>query len=110
VSPPATFVPIVVRVRDEVLQAEAVEEPVDQRPLPAAARPAEVAPVSSDARAVAIAAAGGIVVGAATVVVAKAVSKVASPSKRSKRTIVGRKRDDVVASRSFLVDVHLLGR
>ena len=57
-----------------------------------------------------MAAAGGIVAGAATVVVAKAFSK-ASPSKRSKRTIIGRaKRDDVVASRSFLVDVHLLGR
>lgn len=98
-------------VREQVLQAEAVEEPGDERPLPATARAAEVAPVSSDARTVAMAAAGGIVAGAATVVVAKAVSKVASPSKRSKRTIVGRaKRDDVVASRSFLVDVHLLGR
>ena len=97
-------------MRDEVLQAEAIEEAGDERPLPAAARPVEVVPVSSDARAVAMAAAGGIVAGAATVVVAKAVSKVASPSKRSKRTIVGRKRNDVVASRSFLVDVHLLGR
>ena len=63
-----------------------------------------------DARTVAMAAAGGIVAGAATVAVVKAVSKAASPSKRSKRTIAGRKRDDVIASRSFLVDVHLLGR
>ena len=95
------------------MQAEAVEEGVvgDERPLPVTARPTEVATVSSDAKAVAMAAAGGIVAGAATVVVAKAFSKVASPSKRSKRTIIGRaKRDDVVASRSFLVDVHLLGR
>lgn len=95
------------------MQAEAVEEGAvgDERPLPVAARQTEVATVSSDARAVAMAAAGGIVAGAATVVVAKAFSKVASPSKRSKRTIIGRaKRDDVVASRSFLVDVHLLGR
>lgn len=94
-------------------QADAVEESDgldDERPLPATARPAEVVPTSTEARAVAIAAAGGIVAGAATVVVAKAVSKAVSPSKRSKRTIVGRKRDDVVASRSFLVDVHLLGR
>ena len=99
-------------VREQVLQAEAVEEaePGDERPLPATARPAEVVPFTTDARAVAMAAAGGIVAGAATVVVAKAVSRVASPSKRSKRTIAGRKRDDVIASRSFLVDVHLLGR
>ena len=105
--------PIVVVVREQVLQAEAVEETEeleDERPLPATARPAEVVPFSSEARTVAMAAAGGIVAGAATVVVAKAVSKVASPSKRSKRTIAGRKRDDVIASRSFLVDVHLLGR
>ncbi len=103
-----------VEVREQVLQAEAVEETEvleDERPLPATAQPAEVAPVSVEARTVAIAAAGGIVAGAATVVVAKAVSRVASPSKRSRRTITGRgKRDDVVASRSFLVDVHLLGR
>lgn len=97
-------------MRDEVLQAEAVEEGADERPLPATPVPAEVAPVSIEARTVAIAAAGGIVAGAATVAVAKAVSKAASPSRRSKRTVVGRKRDDVIASRSFLVDVHLLGR
>jgi IMP dehydrogenase/GMP reductase len=104
----------VVGVREQVWQAEAVEETEeleDERPLPAAARPAEVVPFSIEARTVAMAAAGGIVAGAATVVVAKAVSKAASPSRRAKRTISGRsKRDDVIASRSFLVDVHLLGR
>ncbi|MEJ7876734.1 MAG: hypothetical protein WKF62_08740, partial [Solirubrobacterales bacterium] len=64
-------------MRDEVLQAEAVEEGVvgDERPLPATARTTEVATVTSDAKAVALAAAGGIVAGAATVVVAKAFSK-----------------------------------
>ena len=103
-----------VEVREEVWQADAVEEAgelTDERPLPAAAQPAEVAPMSIEARTVAMAAAGGIVAGAATVVVAKVVSKAASPTKRSRRGITGRsKRDDVVASRSFLVDVHLLGR
>jgi|SRR5688572_25764975 hypothetical protein len=112
---PATRPPIVVEVREQVWQAEAVEETeelADERPLPAASRPAEVAPFSMEARTVAIAAAGGIVAGAATVVVAKAVTRAASPSKRPKRTITGRpkRRDDVIASRSFLVDVHLLGR
>ncbi|MDQ2676749.1 MAG: hypothetical protein M3Y34_08055 [Actinomycetota bacterium] len=99
-------------MREQVLQAEAVEETEgleDERPLPATAQPAPVAPVAVEARTVAIAAAGGIVAGAATVVVAKAVSRAAAP-KRSKRTVAGRKRDDVIASRSFLVDVHLLGR
>ena len=101
-------------MRDEVLQAEAVEESEgleDERPLPATARPAEAVPFSIEARSVAMAAAGGIVAGAATVVVAKAVGKAASPARRSKRSVTGRvKRNDVVASRSFLVDVHLLGR
>jgi hypothetical protein len=95
------------------LEAEVIEEADEggERPLPAKSRPAEVAPLSTDARTVAMAAAGGIVAGAATVAIAKAASRVASPSKRSKRTLVGRsKRDDVIASRSFLVDVHLLGR
>lgn len=102
-----------VEVREQVLQAEAVEEAEgldDERPLPAASRPAEVATPAVEARAVAIAAAGGIVAGAATVVVAKAVTKAVSPSKRPKRSLAARKRDDVIASRSFLVDVHLLGR
>jgi hypothetical protein len=102
------------RVRDEVFEAEAVaepEEPGDERPLPATARPTEVAPVASEARAVAFAAAGGIVAGAATVVIAKAASRASSPSKRARRVVPGRsKKSDVVASRSFLVDVHLLGR
>ena len=55
-----------VEVREQVLQAEAVEETeelADERPLPAEARPAEVVPFSMEARSVAIAAAGGIVAG-----------------------------------------------
>ena len=109
---PGTGPHIVDGVREQVLQAEAVEETEgleDERPLPAAARPTEVAPVNVEARTVAIAAAGGIVAGAATVAVVKAVSRAATP-KRTRRTVVKRKRDDVIASRSFLVDVHLLGR
>ena len=104
------------RVRDEVLEAEAVEESDraesgDDRPVPARPRPAEVAATRDDARTVAIAAAGGIVAGAATVAIAKAASRAATPSKRGRRTLLGRqKQPDVIASRSFLVDVHLLGR
>ena len=74
---------------EQVLQAEAVEETEeleDERPLPATARPAEVLPFSMEARTVAIAAAGGIVAGAATVAVVKAVSKAASQSGPSARS------------------------
>jgi hypothetical protein len=58
------------------------------------------------ARTAAIAAAGGVLAGAATVATARAIAK-----KSPGRLLPGRKRrQKVVASRSFLVDVHLLGR
>ncbi|HEY8467327.1 MAG TPA: hypothetical protein VIL04_11040 [Solirubrobacterales bacterium] len=99
-------------MQDEVLEAEAVEEESDAGAASqAVAKPAPrgLAPLSSEARAVAIAAAGGIVAGAATVVAAKAVAKGSGRKRRSIR--LGRRdRREVVASRSFLVDVHLLGR
>lgn len=104
-------------VVDEVLEAEAVADdgadPVGEaaaRALPAQ-RAANLPVLGSEARTVAIAAAGGIVAGAATVAVARAASRVASPAKRGKRRLLRRdKQDDIIASRSFLVDVHLLGR
>jgi hypothetical protein len=59
-----------------------------------------------EARTAAIAAAGGILAGAATVATVRAVTK-----KSPGRLLSRRKRQPrVVASRSFLVDVHLLGR
>lgn len=59
----------------------------------------------------AVAAAGGVLAGAATVAVVRAVSSAASRT-RPQRRLAGRRRErqKVVASRSFLVDVHLLGR
>jgi len=55
-----------------------------------------------------MAAVGGVLAGAATVVAVRAVSAVA---KKSQGQLLRRKRQpNVVASRSFLVDVHLLGR
>lgn len=103
-------------MKDEILEAEAVEERAlstgaeAERPLPVSGRAGGLAPVRDEARTVAIAAAGGLVAGAATVALAKAASRAGMPSRRSSRTILGRKQKDVVASRSFLVDVHLLGR
>jgi hypothetical protein len=83
-------------------------EPVRALPLPYE-QPAS--PVLRDeVRSAAIAAAGGVLAGAATVAAVRAVSAVGSRSRAPRR--LGRRRDrpNVVASRSFLVDVHLLGR
>ncbi len=66
--------------------------------------------IRGEARTAAIAAAGGVLAGAATVVAVRAVSAVAS-RKRSGRSLGRRERPaKIVASRSFMVDVHLLGR
>lgn len=55
-------------------------------------------------RTVAVATAGGVVAGAATVVLARAAQKLSRPAPGLAR----RRRKDVVASRSFMVDVHML--
>jgi hypothetical protein len=63
-----------------------------------------------EVRTAAVAAAGGVIAGAATVAAVRAVSRAAARSRAPR--LPGRRRDrqNVVASRSFLVDVHLLGR
>ncbi len=82
-------------------------EPVRVRVLPREV-PAALA-VRNDARTAAVAAVGGVLVGAATVAVVRAVGAAAKRSPG--RLLPGRKRQPkVVASRSFLVDVHLLGK
>jgi hypothetical protein len=66
--------------------------------------------VRNEARAAVVAAAGGVLAGAATVAAVRAVTAVAA-RKRAPRRLTRRERpNNVVASRSFLVDVHLLGR
>jgi hypothetical protein len=65
-----------------------------------------------EVRTAAIAAAGGALAGAATVAAVRAVSAVGSRGRSSGR-LSRRRRErpvNVLASRSFLVDVHLLGR
>lgn len=65
----------------------------------------------SEVRTAAIAAAGGVLAGAATVAAVRAVSAAGSRSGSSRRLTRRRERPaKVLASRSFLVDVHLLGR
>lgn len=66
--------------------------------------------VRNEAKTAVIAAAGGVLAGAVTVAAVRAVGAVAS-RKRGARLLSRRERPaNVVASRSFLVDVHLLGR
>lgn len=57
-------------------------------------------------RPLAVAATAGVAAGVAVVAVARA----ARPARRPPRRGLFRRREKVVASRSFLVDVHVLGR
>ena len=100
-------------VEGEVLaeeDAEALEgEPVRALPRPyeAPAAPA----LRGEVRTAAIAAAGGVLAGAATVAAVRAVGAVGARAAAPRRLARRRGRPaNVVASRSFLVDVHLLGR
>ncbi len=102
-----------------VVEAEAVEEPIADgesssgeepvRPLPTRRTPSELDAWKGEVRALAVVAAGGIAAGAVTVAAGSAAEAVAGG--RGRRPLRrGRPDREVVASRSFLVDVHLLGR
>ncbi len=102
-----------------VVDAEAVEEPLTEgeqeggepavRPLPERRSPSELSAWRGEVRAIAVVAAGGLAAGAATVAAVSAAK--AMTGGRSRRAVRrGRGDRDVIASRSFLVDVHLLGR
>lgn len=108
-------------VAEELLEVEAVEEPVpteegvdatdEVRPLPAHASTRELEAWRGEVRTAAIAAAGGLVAGAATVAAVRAV-RAAGSRRRSFRRTSRRERGplNVIASRSFLIDVHMLGK
>lgn len=66
--------------------------------------------VRGEAKTAVIAAAGGVLAGAATVAAVRAVGAVASRKRGSRRLTKRERPSNIVASRSFLVDVHLLGR
>lgn len=101
---------------DGEIVAEENVEPRDAtetvRTLPAPYEQPSLPVLRSDVRTAAIAAAGGVLAGAATVAAVRAVAAVGSKSRSPRRA--SRRRADrpsnIVASRSFLVDVHLLGR
>jgi hypothetical protein len=107
-------------MREEVvLEAEAVEEttgdggeePAQPTRLPQSARRAELEAWRDEVKTAAIAAAGGLVAGAATVAAVRAV-RAGVPSRQQGPRRLRRRRSDqqsIIASRSFLVDVHILG-
>ena len=109
----------VIEVEEVVLEAEAVEEPQsdDTQVLPQPSRLPEpssrvdVEAWRGEVRTAAIAAAGGLVAGAATVAAVRAVRSVGQTKRQRGRSILGRRTEatNIVASRSFLVDVHILG-
>jgi hypothetical protein len=82
-------------------------EPVAVRVVPRES-PGSLA-VLGEARTAALAAAGGVLAGAATVAAVRAVGAAVGRKKYTRR-LSRRDRSNIVASRSFLVDVHLLGR
>jgi hypothetical protein len=106
-------------VAEELLETEAIEESsledeaADQAatrhlPAPVSAQ-AEVSLWRGEMRTAAIAAGAGIVAGAATVAAVRATRPLAR-RRSGRRPLLGRERPQrVVASRSFLVDVHVLG-
>ncbi len=106
-------------MREELLETEAIEVPVPDdeaaqdpatHPLPVrAVEQTELSVWRGDVRTAALAAAGGLVAGAATVAVVRA-SRGSSGKRPAKRSGRAKERPvKVVASRSFMVDVHLLG-
>jgi hypothetical protein len=82
------------------------------RALPVSYRHPGAPALRAEVKTAAIAAAGGVIAGAATVAAVRAVSAVGSRSTSSRRSRLRRRErpQNIVASRSFLVDVHLLGR
>lgn len=103
---------------EELLETEAIEIEVGDadvddepatRPLPARGGGSELSAWRGEVRTAALAAAGGLVAGAATAVVVRA-SRGGASRKPAKRPARKERPVKVLASRSFMVDVHLLDR
>jgi hypothetical protein len=100
-------------VKGEVLAEEDVDAGPEQ-PVRAieAHRDSALPILRTEVRTAALAAAGGVLAGAATVAAVRAVGGITSGGAGTRR--LRRRREqramNIVASRSFLVDVHVLGR
>jgi hypothetical protein len=91
---------------DRIEEQELIEaEPV--RPLPVRPEGRTIELWGREVGPLTVAAAGGAVAGVAVVAIARAASR--APRRPPRRGLF-RRREKVVASRSFLVDVHVLGR
>jgi hypothetical protein len=84
----------------EVIEAEPV------RPLPVRSQTRTIEIWGREVGPLAVAAAGGAAAGVVAVAVARATRSPRRPPRRG----LFRRREKVVSSRSFLVDVHVLGR
>jgi hypothetical protein len=96
-------------VAEEDASAEDAVDPVRRLPTPA---PEAALPVlRGEVKSAAIAVAGGVLAGAASVAAVRGI-QAAAGSRGSVTRRLGRRRrpGKVIASRSFLVDVHLLDR
>jgi hypothetical protein len=93
-------------VADEPV-SEVVIEAAEVRPLPVRRQGATIELWGRQFGPVAVAATAGAAAGVAVVV---AIARAARPARRPPRRGLLRRREKVVASRSFLVDVHVLGR
>jgi hypothetical protein len=82
------------------------------RRLPSQAPEASLPVLRGEVRSAAIAAAGGVLAGAATVAAVRVVGSAVGSRGSGSRRLTRRRRPagKVIASRSFLVDVHLLDR
>jgi hypothetical protein len=101
-----------IELEGEVVAEEDAEarDAAPVRALPLPYEEASLPVLRGEVRSAAIAAAGGVLAGAATVAAVRAVGAVGSKARSPRRLSRRRDRANVVASRSFLVDVHLLGR
>lgn len=96
---------------EEDVEAREATDPVRPLPAPYEERGSALPVLRPEVRTAMVAAAGGVLAGAATVAAVRAVSAVGSKTRSPRRASRRRgERQSIVASRSFLVDVHLLGR
>ena len=96
-------------VAEEDAAAEDAVDPV--RRLPQSAPAAQSPVLRGEVKTAAVAVAGGVLAGAATVAAVRVVGSAVSSRGSGPRLLSRRRRPGkVIASRSFLVDVHLLDR
>jgi hypothetical protein len=91
---------------EELQRADEVVEAGPVRPLPARTEGRAIELWGRQVGPLAVAATAGAAAGVAAVAVARA----SRPERRAPRRGLFRRRERIIAGRSFLVDVHILGR